>query len=162
MAAPVYSVGQVLANTDCNLWFVPIAAYKTTGTTRTSTTLSLDPDLQITLAPNSIYEVRASIVYQTTSGTSAFQWTFTVPSGATGGYSAGYTLPGPTPGNWGSIWTANPSAAGSDGLVHGITLLGMISTAGSGGTLGLQWACLSASSSITAGVGGILVARRVG
>lgn len=161
MAVPVYSVGQVLAASDCNLWFLPVPAYKTGSTARTATVQSLDPDLQITLAANAAYLITAGVNHQTTSGTSAFSYSFVIPSGATGAYSTALTEPGPVTNGWGFGWGNTVSVAGSDGLSHGIPIIGTIVTT-TGGTFGLQWCCATGSSSITVGQGSCLVAHRVG
>lgn len=69
----------------------PLIAYKSASTDRASTTtLSLDPDLQLTLAANATYWVEWFLHYAgptngsppTTTGTISVQWS--VPSGATG------------------------------------------------------------------------------
>ena len=161
MAPPVWSVGQVLAASDVNSWFVELAGYKTGSTARTATVQSLDTDLQITLAANAVYRVTAAVNHQTTSGTSAFSYSFVQPSGASGAYSTALTEPGPVTNGWGFGWGNTVSVAGSDGLSHGIPIIGTIVTT-AGGTFGLQWCCATGSSSITVGQGSCLVAHRVG
>lgn len=156
MAAPTYVTGQVLAASDCNVWFTPIAAYKTGTTARTSASLVLDPDLQITLAASSIYEVTAGYNWLAVAGV-GISWTFQVPSGATGSYQVSYSN-SPTAGfTWGTS-----VGAGSNGAPnYGALVRGLITTTGSG-TFGLQWGSGTGGSTCTMGAGGILTARRVG
>jgi hypothetical protein len=160
MAPPVYTPGQILDASDCNLWFTPKAAYKTVATNRSTLTLSIDPDLQFNLDASSIYEVRAGIIYQSTNAM-AFSWT--IPASATGGYAASFNLAGAANGEtWGCTWGGTFNAGGLSGSVNGITLNGFIQTSASSGTFGFKWASQTGPASLTIGVGSILVARRVG
>ena len=159
MAPPVYANGQIFNASDVNLWCVPIPAYKTAVTTRNTLTKSIDPDLQITLAASSIYEVTAGIIY-TSANAMAFTWT--VPASATGGYVTSHNLSGTGAGTWGFTWGATVSAAGLGGSVNGVQVHGMIQTAGSGGTFGFSWASDTGPVNCTLGVGSILTARKVG
>ena len=162
MAPPVWSVGQVLAASDVNNWFVPLAAYKTSQATRTTLTKSIDSDLQVTLAANAFYEVRAGIIYQSPGGSGGFAFTWTVPSGVSGGYTAAFIQTGPAPGTYGFTWGATEIAATPDAGVYGISIEGMLSTSGSGGTFGLNWASSSGPSSLILGAGSELTLRRTG
>ena len=90
MAIPVWAAGQVLSNSDVNVWFVPIVATKPSDTGRTSTTsITNDPDLQITLAANASYDLTAKLAYKGgTNGASDIQIQVNAPSGATGFWGA--------------------------------------------------------------------------
>jgi hypothetical protein len=156
VAAPVYSNGQILNASDCDLWFTPIAAYKTATTARTSATLVTDPDLQITLAASSVYEVTAGHNWLAATGV-GISWAFTIPSGATGAYQVSYSLAG----TFGLTWTSTVTAGSAGAPNYGAVIRGLITTTSSG-TFALQWGSGTGGSSCTMGVGGLLVARRVG
>jgi len=163
MAPPVWSVGQVLSAADVNAWFVPIAAYKTGVTSRTSTTITIDPDLQVTVAANAVYQVTGNINYQNATGASAISWNFTIPAAASGAYAATYVVPGPTTAGWGNGWTNTVQAAASDNLSHGFDHVGTLVIAGTAGTFGLQWACFTASAgAVAVNTGSSLSLQRVG
>jgi hypothetical protein len=159
MAPPTYSNGQILNASDCNLWFTPEAAYKTSTTVRNTLTKSIDPDLQITLQASSIYQVTVAVIY-TSANAMAFTWT--VPASSTGGYTTAHNLSGTGAGTWGFTWGATVSAAGLGGSVNGIQVHGMIQTAGSSGTFGFSWASDTGPVNCTLGVGSVLTARQVG
>jgi hypothetical protein len=162
MAVPVWATNQVLLASDVNNWFVPIAAFKTNPTARTSTTISADPDLSISVVSNSVYEISALINFQNVGGTSAISWNFAIPSGTnTSGYGAAYPIPGPTFAEWGNTWTATQSAAASDNLSHGMIIRGTLITSSTSGLLTFQWACNAASGTISVFAGSHLVARRI-
>lgn len=158
MAPPVWSVGQVLAASDVNTWFVPLAGYKTSSTVRSTLALATDPDLQVTLAANAVYEVRAAIGYAAASGNLSFTWT--APPGIGGNYVGTFSVAGTTAADLYS-WGGTQAAATSGGN-QGILIEGMISTGGSGGTLGLQWASGSGPASLTVSTGSKLALRRIG
>jgi hypothetical protein len=159
MAPPVYTPGQILDASDCNFWFTPKAAYKTAATNRSTLTLTIDPDLQFSLDASAIYEVRAGIIYQSTNAM-AFGWT--IPAGATGGYSAAFNPAGTTNPTGGFVWSATVNAAALSAAVNGINVEGFIQTGASSGTFGFKWASQTGPASLTIGVGSILVARRIG
>jgi hypothetical protein len=88
MAAPVWSVGQVLTASDVNTWFVPLAAYRTSNSAQVkNTTLTPDPVLFVPVAANAIYEFRCYLNAASASTTSGMSMTFTVPAGSGGSYS---------------------------------------------------------------------------
>lgn len=85
MPIPTWSVGEVLAASDVNNWFVPVAASKAGDTSRASTTtLTADPDLQFPVAANAKYYFSATFFYAGgTQGSSDFKIGWTFPSGLT-------------------------------------------------------------------------------
>lgn len=161
MAAPTWSVGQVLTASDVNSWFVPIVAYKTAATgPRTSTTVSNDPDLSIALAASAFYEMRGCLIYQAAaSATIGMKWQFTTPSGIAGGFSV--TL---LAANYGYVWTQTAIICGqNDNQVYSAQFQGIAQTSSTSGSLTLQWAAnTGATAGITLGAGSYLLARRVG
>jgi hypothetical protein len=164
MAVPVWATNQVLLASDVNTWFVPLAAYKTSATGRTSTTLVIDPDLQITLAASAVYDVHAAIIHQTTGGSSAFSFAWTSPTLVSSTYAATYAQPGPVIAGWGHGFDGTAVAvAASDNLVHGINIMGTVTVSSTGGTFGLSWAAATASSgTVSVLTGSLLTARRIG
>ena len=160
MAAPTWTSGEVLSAADVNSWFVPLAAYKTSSTNRSSTSITIDPDLQLTLDASAVYEIRGGIIYQSTV---ACRHAWTYPSGAAGGYASSFNLAGTGAGTWGYTFSAtNIDAAALGASVNGITVLGFIQTSTTSGTFGFKWGSASGPASLTIGVGSYLVARRIG
>lgn len=163
MAVPVYVTGQVLAASDCNQWFLPLEAYKTSATSRSSTTPLIDPDLQVTVAASAVYAVYAAIGYQNPTGASAISWSFQIPAGATGSYGGAYVQPGPVTNAWWNTFAATVSAAASDNLFHGLSLQGTLTTSGTSGTFGLVWAPSTGSAgAVQIGASSNLICQRVG
>lgn len=158
MAVPVWSVGEVLAASDVNNWFVPLASFKQGTTTRSTLALSADPALQVTLpSGNSFYEIRCGISYSCTSG--GLSWTFQVPSGAIGTQQATGNLGGSGSAlnaNWTDTSSANSSANGA------LQITGVIATGTGTGTFAFSWASNSGPSACSLLQGSYLIARRIG
>lgn len=143
---------QVIANNSSAGTSGGLAAYKASGTSRSSTTTpSLDPDLQVSVAANAVYEVRASIGYQSNNSNEAIKFDFALPSG-----SMGYTVSMPTvdSGGFGSqdiSTTINgnagtPGAATTDSATdYGLQFMGTLQTGGTPGTFGFKWSQNSSS-----------------
>lgn len=164
MAAPTWSVGQVLTASDVNTWFVDLDAYKTSTTARSTLVLAIDPDLQFSVAANAFYEIRASLIYQAAS--SGFDFAWTTPSGAGGNYTAAFNNQGtgtPGEGAWGLAFSGATGIAGTPGgtPTPAVSILGMLSTV-SAGTFGVQWASNSGPVSLSLLSGSYLIARRIG
>lgn len=159
MAVPVWSVGQVLTASDVNTWLANDIAYKTSTTVRNTTTKTIDPDLQLAVAASAIYIVRCNLIY-TSSVAMAFTWSF--PTGATGGYTTSHNLTGTGAGTWGFVWSATVSTAALGGSVNGVLIQGMLQTSTTAGTFGVSWASDGSVSTLTMGVGSSLVLERAG
>jgi hypothetical protein len=141
---------QVIANNSSAGTTGALAAYKTGNTSRSSTTTpSNDPDLQVSVASNAVYEVRASIAYFSTSTTPDIKYDFSLPSG-TMNYTASRTGTAFNPGfGGGSDYTAQTvsnSAGSSDVAItdpgntdYGIQVMGILVTGGTAGTFGFKW-----------------------
>ena len=114
----------------------PLGAYKITGQSVTSsTTLVNDGDLYLSVAANGVYVVQGSFLV--TGGAGNFKYTFTIPSGAGGNFSAtqyttGGTFESLTPITWTTVPTAQSGEA--------IWLYGLLVNSTTAGTLQLQWA----------------------
>lgn len=160
MTVKQWNVGDVLAAADMNVWTVPLAAYKTGTTVRSTSTLSNDPDLVITLAANTIYEVTCAINYAVVTG--GFQVAWTVPGSTTGALTASFVLAATGAGAFGYTWAASFQAGNQTSPNGGINIQGNLITAGSGGTFALKWANGTGANSTTIGAGSYLSARRVG
>jgi hypothetical protein len=159
MAPPVYTAGHVVTAADVNSWFMPLAGYKTSTTVRNTLTKSIDPDLQITLAASSVYQVQAAVIY---TSANAMDFTWVIPASSTGGYVAVSNEAGGV--NWtsGLTWGATETVGALGGRVNGIVVHGMLQTAGSGGTFGFSWASSTGPVNCTLGVGSVLTVNRVG
>ena len=161
MAIPVWSVGQVLSASDVNNWLAPTgAAYKTAPLVRSTNSLSIDPDLQLTLAASSVYEVHCAINYSVAAG--GFQVGWTTPASVTGALSAAFVLGGTGAGTFGYTWVTTFQGGNQTSPNGGFVIMGMLTTAGSGGTFGLNWANGTGANSTTIGGGSMLSAQRIG
>jgi hypothetical protein len=162
MAPPTWVTGQVLASADVNNWFVPLAAYKLASTGRSSTTLSIDPDLQVTVAANAFYEVSAAIIYQAASTSVGIKWGWVFPGTVTGEFAAAYADATVTAANClGFAWTTTQTATNTTTSAYGINLKGALFTGVSGGTFGLNWAS-NIATTMNVNLGSSLVLRRIG
>ena len=72
-------------------WVKPIAAVKTGGTSRASTTvLTADPGLTTAVTAGATYDVELVLFYNGANAAGYFKWDFIVPAGATFPYSVLY------------------------------------------------------------------------
>lgn len=145
MPIPTWNVGQVLSPADVNSWFVPLAAYKPSLTARTSTTaVTNDPDLALTVAASAVYSVEGLLFYQGgTTGSSDFKFGWNAPSGALFYWGAVYL------GGGSLAVTVSAQQAVGDTLIantnttssqYHLQLSGTLITSASGGTFALAWA----------------------
>ena len=132
------------ASADVNDWFVPLVVIKPTDTDRTAHgTPSSDPDLQLAVDANAIYEVSAIIKYDGGGGGSEgdILYTWNVPSGASFEYadthqsiSSGAT----------TIWGVDSSnyTAGTNGTgtYEPLTHIGILTMGSTAGNLVFAWA----------------------
>jgi hypothetical protein len=137
----------------------PLEAWKASAATRTGNTLSIDPDLQVTLAANATYKVTASLLYSVPSA-GHFEFTWTVPSGATGGFVASLNVGGTGVTVNGYTWGATVTTSFTSSSNYGVLITGVLVTS-SGGTFGVQWNNDTSSDQATLGVGSLLEARRI-
>ena len=150
MAAPTWVPGQVLSASDVNTWFVDLAAYKTSATTRTTLTVAPDPDLTLTLAPSAFYRVHAGIGYSCASG--GISYNFSITAGTTGIFE---NATGGIQNPW------NTLLAGSSNTVGGLSITGLLAT-GTGGTFAFQWASNTGPASLSVSAYSYLTATRIG
>ena len=155
MAAPVYATGDVPSASAVNQWFVNVtAAYKTaTESVTSSTTLQDDDDLHVTVDASTVYDVSLVMFYDAATA-GDIKVGFTYPASATGTFiatgidPAGSSSAGDvtasadiaTAFNFGGIGTGTTVAA------H---IKGLLTVAGTAGTLQVQWAQVSSSGTAT-------------
>jgi Putative Ig domain len=118
-----------------------IIKYKPAITTRASTTtLALDPDLQVSVLANAVYVVQVNILYFGTSTAPGIQWEFQGPSGASFYFtqSQPYNTTGYSENQWGELGV--PGTAPTDGNALGLLIAGTLGVGSAAGTFGFLWA----------------------
>ena len=142
MPIPTWTTGQVLSASDVNTWFVPRFAYKTAQTSRASTTtLVADPHLIVPVDANAHYVLTGLIDYEAdVTGDVKFQ--FTLPAGASMNFAWVGWQASDTFSNNGTNTTATVVTLGGGGAGQGRgnTIAGTVTTAGTAGNLGVNWA----------------------
>lgn len=144
---------QVIANNSSAGTTGSLSAYKTGNTTRSSTTTpALDPDLQVSVAANAVYEVRASIAYTSTNANEGIAYDFQLPSGSMGYTSSRNTKQSLGYGQFLTVaQMVNATAGTPDSATtygtgqYGIHVLGTLVTGGTAGTFGVKWSQNSSS-----------------
>lgn len=162
MPIPTWSVGQVLAASDVNSWFVPLAAYKTGSTNRSTTSVTADPDLALTVAASAVYDVTAVIVYSAVTGSTGLGWVFAVPSGASGFYGGVVNVSGVGFSDVGAQWTTAGVAGTPAATVQSIFISGTLVMSGTAGTFSFNWASNTGGNTVQVQTGSKLLARRIG
>ena len=166
MGIPTWTSGEVLVASDVNSWFVPLAAYKASLTTYSSTTLADDSDLQVSMAANSIYSVDITLFYDTAAATDV-----AMKIGAYGPASVAFSLT-----SVGSILSGQTTSPGlltqssASGVLHtpgggsvtiGAVLGGIVTTSSTAGTFGLEFAEDTASNPVSVLANSRLIAWRI-
>ena len=123
---------------------------------RSTTTLSIDTDLQATLVAGKVYYVRFSIIY---AGSGGMGISWTTPSGVGGGYTIDYGQFGVADTHASFVWTATPTAAAT--TESSFTGEGIL-TSGSGGTFGFNWGAHTNADNVNLGAGSLLEIREIG
>ena len=150
MTVKQWSAGDVLTAADMDAWAVPLAAFKTANTDRTTTTMSGDPDLTVSVAASAWYFVDAFLVYFCTSTTPHFKWTWITPAGAgAASYHAVYTGAGGSIVSELDLYSETHTAGVPVGSVSmAVTIRGTLLTS-SAGSFQLSWAADSAVATMT-------------
>lgn len=167
MAIPTWTVGEVLAAADVNSWFVPVAAYRTsTQSVTSSTTLVNDTQLSLAVAANAVYKVELELVYDgDTAGDLKTGWT--TPAGATIGDAIALGLSTTAAAATDDITSGSSAAPSFGALGAGVKCAlkfdFILTTAATAGTLQFQWAQNASSTTATImHAGSSLVAQRIG
>jgi hypothetical protein len=144
MAIPTWTPGEVLASADVNSWFVPLAAYKASDTSRTSTTtLANDPDLTLAVAANCVYTVDLYLDFDgDTTGTGDLKLGWAVPASTTMRYGAAYdnTSPAASCGTTFTQASTISAATNGAGVLQSFSAKGTIITSAAAGNVVLKWA----------------------
>src|SRR6266705_4948861 len=154
MPIPTYAVGQVLSAADCSLWFIPLAAVKTSDTSRTSNiTLANDPDLVLPVAASATYEFSADVRFTAGTGPGDLSLKWTGPAGAVLTFSplhneGSSTGLGNSVLNYGIGSVIFVAGQGSSQSAH-VIMRGTLVVAGTAGNLTLQWAQNTSSGTAT-------------
>jgi hypothetical protein len=138
----------------------PMVAWKTGVTSRSVTTQTTDPDLQLTVAANATYVVEASVIILAPSG-GGFNYTWTVPSGVSGGYTVSFDLASTGFVTYGYGWTTSQLGATPSGTTVGMQADGLLTVGSTSGTFGLDWASNTSGDTVEVGAGSFLMMRRV-
>jgi hypothetical protein len=161
VAPPVWTVGQVLASADVNNWFVPVPAYKTALLGRSGTTRTNDPDLSVALASNCAYEVRAMLMFGSTTGGNGFDFGFNTPAGADGSWGVAYNANGVGNVTEGHLFTDAINCGTPAGVNQSCILHGVIYTSGTSGNITVSWAAHVTGGTTNLNKGSCLIAQRI-
>jgi hypothetical protein len=150
MPIPVWSVGQVLAAADVNNWMVPVAVVKMGDTSRTSTTVTADPELAVTIPGAGSYAFRMYINYEGgTGGAADMQFVMnsvgSIRFQCLGINASAGTIDPSTTRVGGTAITCLTSGAGA---LKAVTAAGSLVT-GTSGTVTFSWAQNSSSGTAT-------------
>lgn len=166
MAKPVHAVGEVVTAARINDWFInTLFAVKTaTESVVSSTTLQDDDDLSVTVAANASYIIELMLSYDGLAA-SDLKTSLTLPAGATivGAVQAMAQTAAATTDDFSAGWTGaiNPGCLGA-GTAAAMFGRGLLTVAGTGGLVTLQWAQLaSAATAVRLFAGSYLFLRRV-
>jgi hypothetical protein len=166
MATPTWTVGEVLAASDVNSWFVPIVRVKPTDEGPiTTTTLQNDNDLILPLDIGATYALDGYL-YATgnTIGSGDFKMGFTVPAAATYRFTTwGYSTTSTATMAISAARSSSTASNGVDGSAASpIIVRGQVTTTTNSGNLTLQWAENTGSATGTTLLAGSwLMARRI-
>ena len=165
MPVKSWNVGDVLSAADMNAWTVPLAVIKPPDTQRNNTTtMTNDPDLQLSLAAGAVYDITAILQYKgTTLNNSDIKVTVNAPGGATG-FWINYRLDLSLLGQCSAQPLGTGQSAGSNGTANlePYFIKASVTTVGAG-TVAIAWAQnTSNATNTTVTAGSILSAQRIG
>ena len=167
MAVPTWVPGQVLAAADVNNWFVPLVAYKTSNQSVTSsTTLVNDNALSLAVAANAVYRMELGMTYTAdTAGDIKIAWTTPASSTIAQAVCMGLSTTAATSSDDFTVGASSAPPFGGIGAGSPAATLYIFifTTAGTAGTLQLQWAQnTSSATATTVQTGSYLIGQRVG
>src|SRR5215472_12558663 len=150
-----------------NAWTVPLAAYRTsTQSVTSSTTLVNDTQLSVAVAANAVYRVELGMTYTAdTAGDIKLGWT--TPAGATiaTAVTVGLSLTAAAATDDVTVGASSTPVFGGIGAGANAALqyIFILTTSSTAGTLQLQWAQNSSSATATTvNAGSYLIAQRIG
>src|SRR6516162_1156615 len=148
-----------------NAWTVPLAVIKPSDTQRNNTTtMTNDPDLQLSLAAGAVYDITAILQYKgTTLNNSDIKVTVNAPGEATG-FLINYRLDLSLLGQCSAQPLGTGQSAGSNGTANlePYFIKASVTTVGAG-TVAIAWAQnTSNATNTTVTAGSILSAQRIG
>ena len=165
MPIPTWTVGQVLASSDVNNWFVPLVACKTTNTPRnTTTTVTADPELVLPVAASVTYQFQAFLEYDGPNVVNqGIKFNWAVPAGATLRYQVNYIGVGGSPNNDYRDGTTTVTGESLGGLVFmTASLNGTLLMSSTSGSMAMQWAQnISAAANVTLYAQSYIMLRRI-
>lgn len=152
MAIPNWTVGQVLASSDVDIWFVPRAAVTTSDQSiTTQATFINDNTLSLAVDAGATYEVSLHAVFDGPN-TNSVIWQFTGPAGAAGSFTqlmpaiaGASTAALEIPLAPGGLTGANLTATTGSGNNLVVDVAGVLTVGGTPGTMQFQW-CQGTSS----------------
>jgi hypothetical protein len=161
------STNQVIANNLTTSAGTDLKAYKTGNTSRTGTTMSNDPDLQVTVSSSAVYQVVLSVPYACAGSITALKYDFSVPSGATFTYTT--TRQQSVSTGFGSIDVSetisntNGTSDNADPNGTGMQVIGLLQVSTTGGTFAMKWAQQSNQPSwaVTVQQGSVMFLKRL-
>lgn len=145
MPVPTWAVGQVLAASDVNNWFVPVAAVKTSDQSVTSSTAFVsDTELFVPLVALGTYQFECFLSYEGAAGnnTGAIKWKWIVPAGTSVRYQGLFQGTGGGASVNGVFIAGDTPASNTQGpgVLTGVSMIGTIVVSSTGGNMTLQWA----------------------
>ena len=162
------STNQVVANNgvgDPSSAATTLGAWKTSNTVRTSTTtLTLDPDLQVSVVASAVYAVNVQVNYASNSTTEGILFDFQEPSGAVFEYTEIEAI---TTGGTAGIYSntagiSDFASTGGSSNSLSLSAFGLLRTGGASGTFGIKWAQdVSSSTSLTVFNGSFMTLTRL-
>jgi hypothetical protein len=148
---PVINAGTTPTVTVLN-GMLPDTAVKSSPTSRASTTtLTADPHLVVSLEANAVYDLDIDLAYNGgTNGSSDLKFGFTGPSGFTMSFGAWLvSIPAGTASSGGTQGTTLTSGSVGTGTPLAARVSGTVATTGTPGSLTLTWAQNTSSGTAT-------------
>jgi hypothetical protein len=140
---------------------------KVSDTARTSVTPTNDPELQIALEANGVYEMNGTLWISASNDTTDFAMIWAVPAGTDGTYwrdaqtTAATAVDGGTA-RWGGLAiTASTNVGATSAGVLSVGLQAMVIVGGTAGTMALSWNANAASGTVTLLSDSYLTFRRI-
>jgi hypothetical protein len=129
---------------------------KTATTNRTATSVIDDPDIKMTLDPNSTYDFSFECSY---GGAVAMVWSWTVPTGYSGFHCDVFNLAGTGNGCYTATW--NPATTYTAGAITpGLMSRGYLTLGATGGNFAFKWGSATAGQTVSLGTS-ILRMRKI-